>query len=114
MSVTAWKSQSLSALQPHLLPGAGFRHARRHDELPRDPDGSRRQTRRPPGEPDAYRTLVLSTRHYPSAAQVADPTIPSTVSPFEDWNDRTADSVIGPNCPSTLTLKPHALRRCCR
>ena len=34
--------------------------------------------------------------------QVIEPTIPSTLSPLAAWNARTALSVTGPNCPSTL------------
>ena len=34
--------------------------------------------------------------------QVIDPTIPSTLSRFAAWKARTALSVTGPNCPSTL------------
>ena len=54
----------------------------------------------PPLDPDAV-VSVMVTSIDPSFAQVIEPTYPSTVSPYLDWNALTALSVAGPNAPST-------------
>ena len=71
-------------------------------ELPEEPElpEPRELPDELPLDPDAVVSVTVTSID-PSFAQVIEPTYPSTVSPYLDWNALTALSVAGPNAPST-------------